>query len=649
MSKKSSKPIVIFSSTIFIIIFFISCENRDFKVIAKVETKAVNSITAKQAKISGIVIDAGNGLSDFGHCWSKKASPSLTDYKTSLGPANSSVEYFSDLTYLDPGAKYYVRAYGIGGNEIIYGEEVSFTTMNGKAILVTSDITNITLYTATGGGKVTSASGDEILEKGICWDTLSTVSLRKKSGFTQNGIGLGTFSSDLTGLIRGKTYYVKSWAITSIDTTYGELKVFTTLNGVATVTTTIISSITANTAISGGTIGFDGGSPITTKGICWSTTEKPTIIDSRTTDGSGTGSFTSNMTELEAGRLYYVRAFATNSITTSYGNQLSFTTKDGNAILTTMQISQITATTAMSGGNITNDGGSPIASKGVCWSTSPNPTIINSKTTAGLGNGPFESIITGLMPGQTYYLRAYVTNTVKTSYGDEKIFVTKSGIATITTKSASKILAFSAMSGGNITDDGGAKITAFGVCFSTNQNPTIFDFKTEDGSGTGDYVSLLSGLIANTTYYFRAYATNIAGTSYGSQLSLTTCPIPLYKIGQIYQGGIVFYVDCTGQHGLVCTQNDISTNGNGAYYNWDYGEIDGYYGWYMPKLDEVSLIYQNLKLKGIGNLTDRPYWCGSLPESCYGIQCALVMNFIDGRVYSQNVGWPYPTRLIHGF
>ena len=95
---------------------------------------------------------------------------------------------------------------------------------------------------------------------------------------------------------------------------------------VPTVTTTAISEIDKTTATGGGEVTADGGATVTARGICWSTTQNPTISDSYTTDGTGTGSFTSSMTGLAANTTYYVRAYATNSAGTAYGDEVSFTT-----------------------------------------------------------------------------------------------------------------------------------------------------------------------------------------------------------------------------------------------------------------------------------------------------------------------------------
>src|ERR1035437_5498763 len=94
----------------------------------------------------------------------------------------------------------------------------------------------------------------------------------------------------------------------------------------ATLTTTAASAITLTTAISGGNISSDGGAAITARGVCWNTSTGPTIVNSKTIDGTGTGSFASSVTGLTAGTNYYIRAYATNSAGTAYGNEVSFTT-----------------------------------------------------------------------------------------------------------------------------------------------------------------------------------------------------------------------------------------------------------------------------------------------------------------------------------
>jgi len=195
------------------------------------------------------------------------------------------------------------------------------------------------------------------------------------------------------------------------------------LSNTPTVTTNPITNVTASTANGGGNVIIIGSNTVTTRGICWSTSPNPTIVDNITSNGLGTGTYTSNLAGLSPGTIYYVRAYATNAAGTAYGNQISFSTPN-IPTLTTNSITNITGTTASSGGNISSDGGTSITTRGVCWSVNPSPTILNNITTNGTGIGTFSSNLTSLMPGTTYYVRAYATNTAGTAYGNQISFTT---------------------------------------------------------------------------------------------------------------------------------------------------------------------------------------------------------------------------------
>ncbi len=194
--------------------------------------------------------------------------------------------------------------------------------------------------------------------------------------------------------------------------------------------TTPVADITSTTAISGGNISSDGNAAVTARGICWSSLSNPGISDSKTSDGTGTGQFSSNVTGLTSGTLYYVRSYATNNVGTAYGDQVSFTTTTPQiATLSTTSITLITTTTASSGGTITTDGGSVITGKGVCWGINISPTTGGSHTSDGAGNGSFNSSLTGLTAGTIFHVRAYAINGVGTAYGNEVIFTTSTPLA----------------------------------------------------------------------------------------------------------------------------------------------------------------------------------------------------------------------------
>ncbi|MCX6243211.1 MAG: fibrobacter succinogenes major paralogous domain-containing protein [Bacteroidetes bacterium] len=216
-----------------------------------------------------------------------------------------------------------------------------------------------------------------------------------------------------------------------------------------TVTTNSVTNPTQTTATCGGNVTSDGGLTVSARGVCWNTTGNPTISDPRTTDGTGTGPFTSNMTGLSTGTPYIVRAYATNASGTSYGDEVNFSTTGSGTLPTvlTTAISNTTQTSATGGGNVTNDGGSSVTAKGVCYNTTGIPVISDLHTSDGSGTGTFTSNITGLSASTHYYVRAYATNGSGTAYGDTVSFTTNGassgmpcpGMATITDPRDGKI------------------------------------------------------------------------------------------------------------------------------------------------------------------------------------------------------------------
>ena len=201
---------------------------------------------------------------------------------------------------------------------------------------------------------------------------------------------------------------------------------------VPVVTTVSVSAITQTSATSGGNVTDDGGEEVTARGVCWGTIQNPTTSSSKTSDGAGIGTFTSSLPGLAANTRYYVSAYATNSEGTSYGNAVSFTTNPILlATLTTIDVTSIASSTAVSGGNISEDGGAPITERGICWETTKNPTTANNKVASGTGTGSFIANLTQLQPGTQYHVRAYATNSAGTAYGNDLNFTSATSIPPI--------------------------------------------------------------------------------------------------------------------------------------------------------------------------------------------------------------------------
>jgi uncharacterized protein (TIGR02145 family) len=290
--------------------------------------------------------------------------------------------------------------------------------------LTTALVTEIGPSGATGGGFVTSDGNSDILVRGVCWSTKKSPDV--KDPRTTDGYGEGVFTSNITDLKSNTLYYVRAYAVNSEGTSYGNQVTFTTsLYSGPELTTTSITGITQTSAVSGGNITFDGGVPVTARGVCWSSTKTiPDITDSKTTNGSGTGVFTSNITGLTGNTTYYVRAYATNSQGTGYGAVLQFKTSPLLASVTTAQPASTSTTSGTGGGTVTSDGGATVTARGVCWSTSANPTVTNSHTTNGTGTGTFTSNMASLAVNTTYHVRAYATNSAGTAYGNDLTFTT---------------------------------------------------------------------------------------------------------------------------------------------------------------------------------------------------------------------------------
>jgi uncharacterized protein (TIGR02145 family) len=484
-------------------------------------TSPVTNIAQTTAASGGnITYDGGGSITVRGVCWATIAYPTISDARTANGTGTGS--FTSSITGLLPGTTYHVRAYATNSAGTAYGDDLSFTTLIALPVLTTSPATNIRQTTASSGGNITYDGGGTITERGVCWATTFNPTISNNKII--DGSGTGTFTSSITGLQPGTIYHVRAYATNSAGTAYGDDLSFMTLTELPVLTTSAVTIITQTSAASGGNITDDGGRTITERGICWATIAYPTITDARTTNGTGTGSFTSSIIGLQPGTTYHVRAYATNSAGTAYGNDLAFTTAAYLPSLTTMPVTNVAQTTAASGGNITDDGGGSITERGVCWATTASPTISDIRTANGTGTGSFTSSITGLRPGTTFYLRAFATNSAGTAYGNEFSFTTQVALPSLTTFTSTNITQTTAVSGGNITDDGGGLITERGVCWATISNPTISNSKTTDGSGTGSFISTLTGLQPGTDYHVRSYATNSAGTAYGNQVNFSTIP-----------------------------------------------------------------------------------------------------------------------------
>ena len=558
-----------------------------------VTTTAVTDVTTNTAKSGGEVVNNGGyNVTARGVCWNTMGSPDLSDEYTTNGNGNG--VFTSNLTGLTLNTTYYVRAYATNQMGTNFGEEYSFVTNDGSIAVTTNSVSNVTSTTAMCGGNISVSTGNTfpIISRGVCWSTSHNPTTN--DNHTSDGTGAGSFTSSLIGLNVNTTYYVRAYAINEIGTFYGEEKSFSTTVGLPIVTTKIVTNVSPLSATCGGTVTSDGGFTVTARGICWSTVTNPTIDDQHSTNGTGIGEFIQSITDLQNSTTYHVRAYATNSNGTAYGEDEAFTTTSGAITVTTSNVTNVGPTSATCGGNasVTADNNLPITAKGVCWSTGHNPTISGDHTTDGSGPGTFNSSISGLTINTQYYVRAYATNQLGTYYGEEKSFTTTVGLPSVIT-TAPSLNGTTVTTGGNVTSDGGFTVTARGVCYGSLPNPDLSSTysHTTDGSGTGYYTSTFSLTESISTYYIRAYATNANGTTYGEQMIVIK---EYYELPTFTFNGHVYRV-----------APDPQTDNYEQYLSW--GDANDYcanltlYGhadWRMPTQEELYTMWLNWEAIG---------------------------------------------------
>ncbi len=454
-----------------------------------------------------------------------------------------------------------------------------------NATLNTVAASSISYNSAISGGNITCSGASAITARGVCWSTSLNPTI--SDDHSTDGTGGGTFTSTITGLSPSTLYHCRAYATNSVNTFYGNDITFTSSNGIPVVTTVAPSSIAGNTANSGGNVTSQGMSAVTERGVCWSTSADPVATGLHTSDGSGTGSFSSFISGLSANTTYHVRAYATNSYGTAYGADYQFTTLCGVVFLPLFE--QFIATTfpacwstQFSGTGATDKwtvsttvtaGGNPNEMKCTWQNINPgvNRLVSIPFNTQGMSmlNLSFKHMLDAYGTGctlrvqsstdgvtwtnESWSVATTATNIAATTvstfivnnlnspntriaftiegnlyqydywYIDNVMVETVLSLANVTTAAPTAITTTTATSGGNITTAGGSIITARGVCWSTSPEPLVSGDHTTDASGTGSFVSSITGLIPNTLYYVRAYATNSSGTAYGFTYSFTTC------------------------------------------------------------------------------------------------------------------------------
>ena len=609
--------------------------------------------------------DGGSQIIERGFCYSTSPLPNLSNQYIVSSSLNS--DFSGIINNLQSNTTYYIRAFCTNNIGIGYGNEL---IINSNSIFLpeisTIPFNKLSYTSVTSGGIIQSNILNLLISsKGVCWSlspnpTVANFILTTVSNTSAD------FNLNVSNLQPNTDYYLRAYYQSNNNYIYGNEIVFRTLAlTIPTVTTLDVSLISSTIANLGGLITDNGGSNIIAKGICWSLSENPSLADSLII-GSGTAmNFFVNLPNLSSETIYFVRAFATNSNGISYGNQVSFMPSalpQLNDILPVVGTKPIVVlgNNYLCGGYLSNIGSGFILSLGICFSyINTNPSVSDSVITVTASLGDFDVLLQNITGcGNTIYYRAFAINSFGTSYGI--VLNINTGWPLVSPIIIESLNYPTVLFKSSVNSDCG--ITQKGFVWSINPNPIIngnnqFTGRfSQEGVGIGIFSSVIPQMIPNVTYHVRAYAQNNIGIIYGKDTTITINNlINGHYIGEQYAGGYVFYLDGTGQHGLIasdyntgpswgagwesfeaifggdrliwgCNGMYVSTQtslGTGAQNTANivascYGEAsaakfcdqyvhNGFGDWYLPSKDELSLIFNNLHINGLGNYITDPW------------------------------------------
>ncbi|HPS63093.1 MAG TPA: BACON domain-containing carbohydrate-binding protein, partial [Bacteroidales bacterium] len=322
---------------------------------------------------------------------------------------------------------------------------------------------------------------------------------------------------------------------------------------------------------------------------------------SQTSSGTRWGDYSAMSCDPSAKATYwYTTEYYTSTSATAWKTRIASFRWANTPVVATTSATNVTCTGATLNGTVNPSG----LATTYHFEYGTTTSYGTNTTTTSAGNGStavaVNAAISGLTSGALYHFRLVAVNNDGVANGDDMTFVPCG--PTVTTTAATAVTMTTASTGGNVVSDGGSTITARGVCWGTTANPTIAGSHTTDGSGTGVFISSLTGLLANTTYHIRAYATNATTTTYGSDMFFTTmCGIYTLPFNETFSATTI--PSCWSQ---------VDNQGNGQI--WQFGTITGQTP--LPALTG-NYAYLNSDAYGSGNSQNTDLISPTLDLSTY--------------------------------
>ena len=597
-------------------------------VLPTLNTLETTNITSSTAVLNAEILTKGvPSYSERGFVYALESNPTLENTIAQLtAKVTEENLYSATVTGLELGEEYHVRGYAINEAGVAYStNEVTFKLTQSLPEVTTENPTNISLGsgTATFNGTIETVGDPAYTERGFVYGLTHNPTIDDNTKKIATGTGTGAFSANVTELEMNKTYYIRAYATNAVGTFYGDEVVLDFNAVMPAVNTSAVTSIdiAAGTATFNGSIESVGDPAYTERGFVYATIHNPTIEDNtkKVASGSGNGDFSANISDLVLNTTYYIRAYATNSQGTVYGNEVTLNFQGTLPIVNTTAATNISigSKTATFNGSIESVGDPAYTERGFVYGLTHNPNIVDDtqKTVSGSGTGTFSANMPELEMNKIYYIRAYATNLQGTAYGNEVTLDFSQVLPVVTTQAASDIDTTTATFNGTIESIGDPAYTERGFIYGTMQVPPIEDdgvlTVSASGTGTGPYARTVSSFTTGTTYYVQAYAKVGTLMVYGNIVSFV--PNPKYYV--ILSTGLI-----------VAKEDAGNANWENANTLCNNSTLAGFNDWRLPTKQELLIVYDNKN--SIGNFKDGRYW-SSTPSGSNG---AYRVDFSDGDV-----------------
>ena len=423
MQSTKVKNIILFFAFISLVTF--SCQKFEINKEPKVVTVEISNISGTTAKVTGEIIDIGDGILDYGHCWGTSINPTVVGFKTSLGIVDTLGQYESLLSTLEVDTTYYVRSYCINNSKVTYGHNKSFTTLSPTLPnIITGEISSNDSNGVKIIGKLLDLGIGQnyVSSYGHCWATKMNPTINDlKTNFGTYNDTL-TFESKIPNLLYKSTYYIRAYAINKIGVTYGNE---ISISNAQTKPNVILQDLYYGTSWAGVNLNISnhGNLPVEAY-VCWNTTGNPTLSDEsiKLLDFEYVNNEVYSLIDgLWGYTKYYIRAYVKNTVGGNYSEEISFRTSQTTLPTSYISFLELDEDNTLKLLTYFTSGGATINYAGVCWSNDPNPDINSDVFEAKTRNTPKdigEQMEFVIGSAGIYYIRAFARNEMGIRYGD---------------------------------------------------------------------------------------------------------------------------------------------------------------------------------------------------------------------------------------